>query len=125
MLPLGSRTGFPWIAGRTVRNLFSIAVHVFLVVPTVFFRVLFVFVILSHDRRQPVHVAVTYEKGIEWARENEGALREQSEFPRIPRHSLFKDLALRRIPPKSFESLPSLFSIPTAPTRNLLPIRSL
>lgn len=28
-------------------------------VPTVFFRVLFVFVILSHDRRRPVHVAVT------------------------------------------------------------------
>jgi hypothetical protein len=31
----------------------------FFVVPTVFFRVLFVFVILSHDRRRPVHVAVT------------------------------------------------------------------
>ena len=28
-------------------------------VPTVFFRVLFVFVILSRDRRRPVHVAVT------------------------------------------------------------------
>ena len=27
----------------------------FFVVPTVFFRVLFVFVILSHDRRRPVH----------------------------------------------------------------------
>jgi len=31
----------------------------FFVVSTVFFRVLFVFVILSHDRRRPVHVAVT------------------------------------------------------------------
>lgn len=31
----------------------------FFVVPTVFFRVLFVFVILSHDRRRPLHVAVT------------------------------------------------------------------
>jgi putative transposase len=31
----------------------------FFVVPTVFFRVLFVFVIISHDRRRPVHVAVT------------------------------------------------------------------
>ena len=28
----------------------------FFVVPTVLFRVLFVFVILSHERRQPVHV---------------------------------------------------------------------
>jgi lysylphosphatidylglycerol synthetase-like protein (DUF2156 family) len=27
----------------------------FFVVPTVFFRVLFIFVILSHDRRRPVH----------------------------------------------------------------------
>src|SRR5215472_8242787 len=32
----------------------------FFVVPTVFFRVFFVFVILSHDRRRPVHVAVYF-----------------------------------------------------------------
>jgi putative transposase len=38
----------------------------FFVVPTVFFRVLFVFVILSHDRRRPVHVAVTEYPGAEW-----------------------------------------------------------
>ena len=38
----------------------------FLVVPTVFFRVLFVFVILSHDRRRPVHVAVTEYPTSEW-----------------------------------------------------------
>jgi len=38
----------------------------FLVVPTVFFRVLFVFVILSHDRRRPVHVAVTERPTAEW-----------------------------------------------------------
>lgn len=38
----------------------------FFVVPTVFFRVLFVFVILSHDRRQPVHVAVTEHPTSEW-----------------------------------------------------------
>jgi putative transposase len=38
----------------------------FFVVPTVFFRVLFVFVILSHDRRQPVHVAVTEYPTSEW-----------------------------------------------------------
>jgi hypothetical protein len=39
----------------------------FFVVPTVFFRVLFVFVILSHDRRRPVHVAVTEYPTAEWA----------------------------------------------------------
>jgi len=38
----------------------------FFVVPTVFFRVFFVFVILSHDRRRPVHVAVTEYPTAEW-----------------------------------------------------------
>jgi putative transposase len=38
----------------------------FFVVPTVFFRVLFVFVILSHDRRRPVHVAITECPTSEW-----------------------------------------------------------
>jgi putative transposase len=38
----------------------------FFVVPTVFFRVLFVFVILSHDRRRPVHVAVAGHPTSEW-----------------------------------------------------------
>jgi putative transposase len=38
----------------------------FFVVPTVFFRMLFVFVILSHDRRRLVHVAVTEYPTAEW-----------------------------------------------------------
>ena len=38
----------------------------FFVVPTVFFRVLFVFVILSHDRRRIAHVAVTEHPTSEW-----------------------------------------------------------
>jgi putative transposase len=38
----------------------------FLVVPTVTFRVLFVFVILGHDRRRPVHFAVTANPTAEW-----------------------------------------------------------
>ena len=38
----------------------------FFVVPTVFFRVFFVFVILSHDRRRPVNVAVTEHPTAEW-----------------------------------------------------------
>ena len=36
------------------------------VVSTVFFLVLFVFIILSHDRRRPVHVAVTEYPTSEW-----------------------------------------------------------
>ena len=38
----------------------------FFVVPTVFFRVLFVFVIISHDRRRVVHSAVTDHPTSEW-----------------------------------------------------------
>ena len=38
----------------------------FFVVPTAFFRVLFVFVILSHDQRRPIHVAVTEHPTSEW-----------------------------------------------------------
>jgi putative transposase len=38
----------------------------FFLVSTVFFRVLFVFVILSHDRRRPDHVAVTEYPTAEW-----------------------------------------------------------
>jgi putative transposase len=39
----------------------------FFVVPTITFRVLFVFVILSHDRRRPIHFAVTAHPTSEWA----------------------------------------------------------
>ena len=38
----------------------------FFVVPTITFRVLFVFVILSHDRRRPIHIAVTAHPTSEW-----------------------------------------------------------
>ena len=39
----------------------------FFVVPTITFRLLFVFVIHSHDRRRPVHFAVTINPTAEWA----------------------------------------------------------
>jgi transposase InsO family protein len=38
----------------------------FFVVPTITFRILFVFVILSHDRRRPIHFAVTTNPTAEW-----------------------------------------------------------
>jgi transposase InsO family protein len=38
----------------------------FFVVPTITFRLLFVFVILSHDRRRPIHLAVTANPTTEW-----------------------------------------------------------
>ncbi len=39
----------------------------FFVAPTAFFELLFVFMILSHDRRRPVHFAVTEHPTAEWA----------------------------------------------------------
>jgi putative transposase len=38
----------------------------FFVVPTITFRLLFVFVILSHDRRRPIHYATTTNPTSEW-----------------------------------------------------------
>lgn len=38
----------------------------FFVVPTITFRLLFVFVVLSHDRRRPIHLAVTANPTAEW-----------------------------------------------------------
>jgi putative transposase len=56
----------------------------FFVAPTVFFRVLFVFVILSHDRR-PVHVAVTEYPTAEWVAHQ---LLEAFPCDRAPRYLL-------------------------------------
>jgi hypothetical protein len=38
----------------------------FFVVPTITFQLLFVFVILDHDRRRPIHFAVTSNPTAEW-----------------------------------------------------------
>jgi len=38
----------------------------FFIVPTATFRLLFVFVIMAHDRRRPVHLAVTSHPTAEW-----------------------------------------------------------
>src|ERR1017187_8698377 len=49
-----------------LRNHTDIVVTDFFVVRTVFFDLLFVFVILSHDRRRPVHFAITGHPTAEW-----------------------------------------------------------
>jgi putative transposase len=38
----------------------------FFVVPTVNFRLIFVFLVLSHERRRPIHFGVTYHPTAEW-----------------------------------------------------------
>jgi len=55
----------------------------FFVVPTVTFRVLFVFVILSHDRRRPIHFAVTANPTAEWTARQ---LLEAFPWDRAPRY---------------------------------------
>jgi len=62
------RTGLPSPAWRTfldqhVRDLVSID---FFIVPTAVFRVLFVFIVLAHDRRQIVHFNVTEHPTAQW-----------------------------------------------------------
>ena len=57
----------------------------FFVVPTVFFRLLFAFVILSHDRRRIVHVAVTEHPTSEWVARQ---LLEAFPWDSVPRYLL-------------------------------------
>ncbi len=57
----------------------------FFVVPTVTFRVLFVFVILAHNRRRPVHFAVTANPTAEWTARQ---LLEAFPWDSVPRHLL-------------------------------------
>jgi putative transposase len=56
----------PSQTGRTFLPNHAKELSDFFVVPTVFFRMLFVFVILSHERRRPVHIAVTECPTAEW-----------------------------------------------------------
>ena len=56
-------TDLAYVLGNHVKDLVSAD---FFVVPTATFRLLFVFVILSHDRRRPVHFAVTSHPTAEW-----------------------------------------------------------
>jgi transposase InsO family protein len=57
----------------------------FFVVPTAMFRVLFVFVMLAHDRRRPVHVAVTAHPTAEWTAQQ---LRDAFPWETAPRYLL-------------------------------------
>jgi putative transposase len=57
----------------------------FFVVPTITFRLLFVFVILSHDRRRVVHCGVTAHPTAEWAARR---LREAFPWDSAPRYLL-------------------------------------
>src|SRR5437588_12344948 len=49
-----------------INHMQSLVSAVFSVVPTSTFRLLFVFVILSHDRRRPIHFAITANPTAEW-----------------------------------------------------------
>jgi hypothetical protein len=57
----------------------------FFVVPTAMCRVWFVFVVLAHDRRRPVHVAVTAHPTAEWTAQQ---LRDAFPWDTAPRYLL-------------------------------------
>jgi len=57
----------------------------FFVVPTIAFQLLFVFVILDHDRRRPLHFAVTSNPTAEWTARQ---LLEAFPWDNAPRHLL-------------------------------------
>jgi len=63
----------------------------FFVVPTAAFRWLFVFVILCHDRRRPVHFAVTAHPTAEWTAQQ---LLEAFPWDTAPRYFLRDVMAL-------------------------------
>ena len=59
MIPEGWRT----FLNNHVKSMVSVD---FFVVPTVRFRILYVFLVLAHDRRRIVHIGVTAHPTAEW-----------------------------------------------------------
>jgi len=57
----------------------------FFTVPTISFRVLYVFLVLAHDRRRIVHFNVTTHPTAEWTAQQ---LREALPFDQVPRYLL-------------------------------------
>jgi len=55
----------------------------FFTVPTISFRVLYVFLVLAHDRRRIVHFNVTAHPTAEWTAQQ---LREAFPFDQVPRY---------------------------------------
>ena len=81
---LGRRTGPPSQSWRTflANHVAELASIDFFTVPTATFRVLFVFVVLSHDRRRIVHVNVTAHPTAAWTAQQ---LREAWPWDTAPR----------------------------------------
>ena len=81
---LGRRTGPPSQSWRTflTNHVAELASIDFFTVPTATFRVLFVFVVLSHDRRRIVHVNVTAHPTAAWTAQQ---LREAWPWDTAPR----------------------------------------
>src|SRR6202022_2278735 len=63
----------------------------FLTVPTIRFQILYVFLVLAHDRRRILHFAVTAHPTAEWTVQQ---LREAFPFEQLPRYLLRDRAAL-------------------------------
>jgi len=80
-----SKATFPDVAHLLEKSRRDLVSADFFVVPTAAFRVLFVFVILSHDRRRRLHFGVTSHPTAEWTAQR---LREAFPWDSAPRYLL-------------------------------------
>src|SRR6185436_14682499 len=72
----------PWLRRRHLNSMVSVD---FFVVPTIRFQILYVFLVLAHDRRRILHFAVTAHPTAEWTVQQ---LREAFPWDTAPRYLL-------------------------------------
>lgn len=80
-----SQTGKTFLANH-VKSMVSVD---FFTVPTIRFQILYVFLVLAHDRRRILHFAVTAHPTAEWSTSNSGR-----PFPGTPRRSICCEIVI-------------------------------
>jgi putative transposase len=111
---LGRHAGLPSRSWRTFLNnqVSQLASIDFFTVPTATFRVLFVFVVLSHDRRRIVHVNVTAHPTAAWTAQQ---LREAWPWDTAPRFVIRDRDAIYGLDPRRTLQQMGVEDVPTAP----------
>ena len=96
----------------------DIAACDFVTIPTVTFRVLYVFIVLRHDRRQVVHFNVTTNPYAEWAAQQIINAFPHEEAPRVlirDRDGIYGDYFTKRVENMGIEEVPIA---PRSPWKN-------
>ena len=89
----------------------DIAACDFFTVPTATFRVLYVFIVLRHDRRQVVHFNVTTNPGAEWTAQQVINAFPNEEAPRFlirDRDGIYGDYFTKRVESMGIEEVPTV-----------------